>query len=82
MSGGSALAGSAGAAAGAAGVTGGSSTGLSLVAGGLLAKVSGVATVKVAALIVAATCTAGGGVAAYESGILPGVPHGQAGRRP
>ena len=78
-SGGSALAGTAGVAAGSAATTAASSTGLSLATGGVLAKVGGAATAKVAALIIAATCTAGGGVAAYETGVIPGVhqPHRQ-----
>jgi RNA polymerase sigma-70 factor (ECF subfamily) len=76
--GGSALAGSVGAAASGAGVTAGSSAGLSLAAGGLFTKISGAAGAKVAALVVAATCTAGGGVAAYETGVLPGIHPGPA----
>ena len=75
MSAGSAAAGSAGVAAGGAGVTASSATGFSLVTGGLLTKVGGAATLKIAALVVAATCTAGGGVAAYEADVLPGVHH-------
>ena len=72
-SGGAALA---GVAASGAGVTAGSTSGLSLVTGGLLTKLGGAATVKVAALLVAASCAAGGGVAAYEADALPGVhPH-------
>ena len=71
----SAAAGSAGAAAGGAAVTAGSATGLSLATGGILTKLGGAATVKIAALVVAATCTAGGGVAAYEADMLPGVHH-------
>lgn len=71
----SAAAGSAGAAASGAAVTAGSATGLSLATGGILTKLGGAATVKVAALVVAATCTAGGGVAAYEADMLPGVHH-------
>lgn len=62
----------AGTLAGAAGAAAGSSAGLSLAAGGVIAKISGVAGAKVAALVIAATCTAGGGVAAYETGVLPG----------
>ena len=42
----------------------------------------GVATVKVAALIVAATCTAGGGVAATSPGCCPAFLTDRAGRRP
>ena len=72
---GSAAAGSAGVAAGGAGVTASSATGLSLVTGGLLTKLGGAATIKIAALVVAATCTAGGGVAAYEADVLPGIHH-------
>lgn len=77
-SGASAGATAAGAAAGGAGAAG-SSAGLSLAAGGLLAKVGGVAAVKLAAVVVAATCAAGGGVAAYEAGVLPRVHHKPAG---
>ena len=73
-SGASAGATAAGAAAGGAGAAG-SSAGLSLAAGGLLAKAGGAAAVKLAAVVVAATCAAGGGVAAYEAGVLPGVHH-------
>jgi RNA polymerase sigma-70 factor (ECF subfamily) len=64
----------AGAAAG-AGAASGSSAGLSVAAGGLLAKVGGAATAKLTAVVVAATCATGGGVVAYESGALPGTPH-------
>jgi RNA polymerase sigma-70 factor, ECF subfamily len=67
---------SSGAAAGAAaGGAGGASTGISLAAGGLLAKVGGVATAKIAAVVIAATLATGGGVAAYETGALPGAHH-------
>jgi RNA polymerase sigma factor (sigma-70 family) len=74
--GGSAVAGSASVAAGGAGIAGGSSAGLSLATGGLLAKLGGAAGLKVAAVVIAATCTAGGGAAAYEADVLPGIhPH-------
>ena len=62
----------AGVAAGGAGITGGSSAGLTLAAGGLLAKAGGAVSVKIAAVVVAASCAAGGGVAAYEAGTLQG----------
>ena len=62
----------AGVAAGGAGTAGGSSAGLTLAAGGLLAKAGGAVSVKIAAAVIAASCAAGGGVAAYEAGTLHG----------
>ena len=64
------------AAGAAAGGAGGASTGMSLAAGGLLAKVGGIATAKIATVVIAATVAAGGGAAAYETGALPGLHQG------
>ena len=62
----------------AAGGAGAASTSMSLAAGGLVAKVGGVATAKIVAVVIAATIAAGGSAAAaYESGAVPGLHHGQ-----